>query len=464
VPVRLYNTLTRKVEEIRPVEEGRVKMYTCGPTVYRPVHIGNLRTFLLSDLVRRALELEGNEVTQILNITDVGHMTDEASPEAVDKMQLAAEDEGLAPLEIAERYTRIFLADTAKIGILPAHTYPKATDHIPEMVEMTESLIEKGHAYALDDGTVYYDVTSFPAYGALSHNTLDKLETGHRDLETDDRKRHPADFALWKRAQPNRLMKWDSPWGEGFPGWHIECSAMSVKYLGDRFDVHTGGMDLVFPHHEDEIAQSDGASGHRVIAHWVHGGHLRVEAQKMAKSTGNVYTIDDVIARGLDPLAFRLLCFQTRYRSEMNFTWDAMEAADTTLKRLRQRMADWKDAPRGGLSPEAKELDRRFRDAVADDLDLPAAVAVLNETVHTEVPGGDRYQLLAAWDAVLGLDLERSAREGFEVPAEVQALVTERDEARAAKDYARSDELRDRLTAMGWEVMDTAEGTTVRPA
>jgi len=461
--MRLYNTLTREVEEVRPLGDGPVTMYTCGPTVYRPVHIGNLRTFLLSDLVRRALELEGREVRQIVNITDVGHMVDDSSEEALDRMELAMGDEGLGPWEIAEKYTRVFLEDADTIGLLRAHEYPRATDHIPEMIEMTQALIGREHAYALEDGSVHYDVRSFPEYGKLSRNTLDELQPGHRDLEADDRKRHHADFALWKRAQPNRLMKWDSPWGEGFPGWHIECSAMSVKYLGDRFDIHTGGVDLIFPHHEDEIAQSEGAIGHEVVSTWVHGGHLRVEGQKMAKSTGNVYTIDDVIGRGFDPLAFRLLCFQTRYRSEMNFTWEAMDVAHRTVTRWRQRMADWKDGPREGRSPQAQELDARFRDAVANDLDLPRAVGVVGETVSSGIPDGDTYELLASWDAVLGLDLERIAREGFEVPDDVRSLVEERDAARTARDYARSDEIRDRLTEMGWEVMDSADGTRVRP-
>ncbi len=461
--MRLYNTLTRQVEEVRPVEKGRISMYTCGPTVYRPVHIGNLRTFLLSDLVRRALEFEGSEVTQVVNITDVGHMVDDSSDAGVDRMELAMGDEGLGPWEIAEKYTQMFLEDTARIGIERAHEYPKATDHIPEMLEMTRTLIDKGHAYELDDGSVYYAVESFPGYGKLSHNTLDKLQAGHRDMEGDDRKRHHADFALWKRAKENRLMKWDSPFGEGFPGWHIECSAMSLKYLGDRFDIHTGGTDLVFPHHEDEIAQSDGATGHQVISVWVHGGHLLAEGQKMSKSTGNVFTVQDVVDRGHDPLAFRLLCFQTNYRSMLDFRWDALDAADRVLTRIRQRMAEWAGAPGEGLSPEAKDLDARFREAVADDLDMPRAVAVLNEAVSAAVPDGDRYQLLASWDQVLGLDLELLAREGFEVPAEVVALVRERDEARAAKEYTRSDEIRDRLTQMGWEVMDSGEGTKIRP-
>ncbi|MGH2722931.1 MAG: cysteine--tRNA ligase [Actinomycetota bacterium] len=461
--MRLFNTLTRQVEQVRPLEDRVVKMYACGPTVYRPISIGNMRTFLLSDLIRRALEFEGYQVVQVVNVTDVGHMVDESSADAVDKMELATADEGLSPTEIAEKYTRIFLEDTGAIGILPAHRYPKATEHIREMVELTERLIERGHAYALDDGTVYYDVGSFPAYGKLSRNTLDKLEPGHRDLETDARKRHHADFSLWKRASPGRLMKWDSPWGQGFPGWHIECSAMSMKYLGDRFDIHTGGMDLVFPHHEDEIAQSEGATGHEVISVWVHGGMLLAEGQKMAKSAGNVWTIGDVAARGHDPLAFRLLCFQTRYRSVLDFRWDALHTADRTLSRWRKRMLDWSGAERDGLSPEGKEFDRRFRDAVADDLDLPEALVVLNEALHSPLPDGDKYALLASWDRVLGLDVERLAREGFEVPDDVRALVEERDAARGARDFARSDHIRSRLIEMGWEVMDSAEGTRVRP-
>ena len=462
MPVRLYNTLTRQVDELRPVDDRRIAMYSCGPTVYRPVHIGNLRTFLLSDLLRRALEFEGYEVTQVVNITDVGHMVDE-SQGAVDRMELAVGDEGLSPWEIAEKYTRFFREDIAAIGILPPHENPKATDHIPEMIDLTRRLLDRGHAYALDDGTVYFDVRSFPEYGRLSRNTLQNLEPGHRDLERDERKRHHADFALWKAAGPGRLMKWDSPWGEGFPGWHIECSAMSMKYLGDRFDIHTGGMDLVFPHHEDEIAQSDGATAHAVVGLWVHGGHLLAEGQKMAKSTGNIWTIRDVADRGYDPLSFRLLCFQTRYRNLLDFHWEALETADRTLTRLRQRMLEWADAERDGLSPDAKELDRRFREAVADDLDLPTALKVLNEAVSSSVADGEKYALLASWDQVLGLDLERLAREGFEVPADVQEMIDRRDAARRAGDFAASDDLRERLRALGWEVMDTAEATRVRP-
>ena len=271
--------------------------------------------------------------------------------------------------------------------------------------------MEKEHAYVVDSGSVYFDVTSFPDYGKLSGNTLDNLREGHRDLETDPRKRHPADFALWKAAGPGRLMKWPSPWGEGFPGWHVECSAMSMKYLGDRFDIHAGGNDLRFPHHEDEIAQSEGAVGHEVVSIWVHGGHLRLSGQKIAKSTGNVVRVSELIEHGLDPLAFRWLTFQTRYRSEMDFTWEAMEDADRRVTQLRRRMAAWAPAATE-LGEAAKGFDARFREALATDLDLPSAVVIVNELVgSTDVPDGEKYALLATWDHVLGLDLEREAAE-----------------------------------------------------
>jgi len=460
VTVRLYDTLTRKLEEVVPLDDRHVRMYTCGPTVYRYTHIGNLRSFLLSDLLRRALEFEGYQVTQILNITDVGHMTDEASDSGRDRMELAVDDEGLLPAQIVEKYTSAFLEDSAKLGLQTAHRYPKATDHIPEMLELTKRLIENGHAYEVD-GTVYYDVQSFEGYGKLSGNTLDKLKAGHRqEIEIDPGKKFHADFALWKKAGPNRLMKWDSPWGEGFPGWHIECSAMSMKYLGERFDIHTGGVDLIFPHHEDEIAQSEGAVGHPVVSNWIHGGHLRLGELKMAKSKGNIVRIADLEEMGFDPLSFRYLTFQTRYRSEMDFSEESMRGADQHVRRLRRRMAEWAPAA-GTISDAAKDLDARFRGAVADDLDMPRALVVVNEAASSELPGGEKYALLSSWDAVLGLDLEREALQAWRPSDEINSLVAERDEARAAKDYMRSDEIRDRLQAMGLEVMDTAEGTKV---
>jgi cysteinyl-tRNA synthetase len=462
--MRLYDSVTRQILEVAPDEDRPVTMYSCGPTVYRYAHLGNMRTFMLGDLIRRGLRLEGRDARWVMNITDVGHMTDDATDTGRDRMDLAMEDEGLDPGAIADKYTEAFLEDSDAVGIQRADAYPRATDHIEDMIELTEALIERGHAYEVE-GTVYFDVRSFPEYGRLSGNTLEALRAGHRqELEQDPNKRHPEDFALWKRAGPGRLMKWPSPWGEGFPGWHIECSAMSMKLLGDRFDIHTGGNDLKFPHHEDEIAQSEGVTGHQVVGLWVHGGFLQMSGHKMSKSKRNITRVSELADQGLDPLAFRLLCFGTRYRSEMDFSWEALEAADGRLVRLRQRMAEWAATPvPEGPDPAARDLDRRFRERVADDLDLPGALVVLNEAVSGSIPDGRKVQLLRSWDEVLGLDVDRFAREGFEIPEDVREMVASRDAARAAKDFDRSDEIRKRLTELGWEVMDAAEGTRVRP-
>jgi cysteinyl-tRNA synthetase len=462
VSVRLYDSLSRELHEISPVDGETVKVYSCGPTVYRYIHIGNMRSFMLGDLIRRALRLEGHRVRWIMNITDVGHMTDEVSDTGRDKMELAEADEGLSAAEIAQKYTDAFLQDSDLVGIERADLYPRATDHIEDMIKIIQTLIEKGHAYEVD-GTVYYDVTSFPGYGKLSGNTLDQLRAGHRqEVAVDPAKRHPEDFALWKKAGANRALSWPSPWGDGYPGWHIECSAMSMKHLGERFDIHTGGNDNKFPHHEDEIAQSEAAVGHPVVSTWVHGGFLRMGKVKMAKSAGNILRVTDLAAQGVDPLAYRLLCFGTRYRSEMNFDWEALEGQNRRLTELRRRVADWGPASAERSEP-AEALDTRFREAVADDLDLPRALVVLNETVGAPIPDGDKVGLLTTWDRLLGLDLGRLAREAFEPSDEALGLIAERDQARAARDFVRSDEIRDRLQAMGLEVMDTPEGTKVRP-
>jgi cysteinyl-tRNA synthetase len=470
--MRLYNSLTRQVEEVEPADGRTVKIYSCGPTVYRYAHIGNMRTFMLGDLIRRVLRLEGRGVRWIMNITDVGHMTDELSDAGRDRMELAQADEGLAPMEIARKYTEAFLEDADAVGIERADAYPRATDHIPEMLDLTQGLIRQGHAYEVG-GNVYYDVHSFPAYGRLSGNTLDALKAGHRhELESDPNKRDPADFALWKKAGPGRAMSWPSPWGEGFPGWHVECSAMSMKYLGDRFDVHTGGNDLKFPHHEDEIAQSDAAVGHRVVGIWVHGGFLQQSGQKMAKSAGNITRVSELTEAGIDPLAFRLLCFGTRYRSEMDLDWNALEGANARLTTLRQRMVGWaaepEEAPAGEPAAEPSELardyDRRFREAVSDDLNMPEAVVVVSEVVSAAgLLPLEKSRLLSSWDGVLGLDLGRLVREAWEPTAEMRELIRRRDEARAAREFAEADRLRDELTVMGLEVMDTPDGTKVRP-
>jgi cysteinyl-tRNA synthetase len=452
--MRLYDSLTRKIQEVEPVDGQTVKIYSCGPTVYRRIHLGNFRSFMLGDLIRRVARFEGLDSFLVMNITDTGR----------DKMELAESDEGLSAAEIAQKYTDLFLLDGDTLGIARAELYPQATDHITEMIQIIEGLIEKGHAYEVD-GTVYFDVRSFPNYGKLSGNTLDALKAGHRqELEIDPNKRHPADFALWKKAGPGRALKWASPWGEGFPGWHIECSAMSMKHLGDRFDVHTGGMDNKFPHHEDEIAQSEGYTGHEVVSVWVHGGFLQLSGQKIAKSKKNVVLVPEIIERGLDPLSFRLLCFGSQYRSEMDFSWEALEGANTRLTHLRQRMAGWKEErPQHGPVAHYEQFDRRFRDAIADDLDMPAALVVVSDVLGSDIAPQTKYGLLASWDEILGLDLERLAREGFEVSAEVEELIRRIDAARASKDYATSDQIRAQLAEMGYEVMDTPGGTKVRP-
>src|SRR5918996_2525161 len=343
--VRLFDSLSRELIEVSPVDGKTVKIYSCGPTVYRYIHIGNMRSFMLGDLIRRALRFEGRNVQWIMNITDVGHMTDEVSDTGRDKMELAEADEGLSAAEIAEKYTNAFLEDSDLVGIERADLYPRATQHIDEMIDLIKILIDKGHAYEVD-GTVYYDVTTFPGYGKLSGNTLAQLRAGHRqEVTVDPAKRHAEDFALWKKAGPNRALKWPSPWGDGFPGWHIECSAMSMKHLGERFDIHTGGSDNKFPHHEDEIAQSEGALGHPVVSRWLHGHHLLAEGRKMSKSAQNFYTVRDLTERGVDPLAFRYLCLQSRYRGQMNFTWEALDAAERGLEKLRKQMAEWVSPP-----------------------------------------------------------------------------------------------------------------------
>jgi cysteinyl-tRNA synthetase len=458
--LELTNTLTRAKEPVRPRTPGRLSMYTCGPTVYRYAHVGNLRTFLLADLVRRALEAGGVEVRQVQNITDVGHMTNEAFDRGEDRMLVSARLEDKSPAEIAEYYTKAYLADAAAMNLEPAAAYPRASEYVPQMQELVAKLLERGNAYEVD-GNVYFAVESFPDYGRLSGNTLDRLRAGHRQEAPDPRKRHHADFALWKAAGPGRIVKWPSPWGDGYPGWHIECSAMSLATLGEHIDVHTGGEDNVFPHHEDEIAQSEAVVGHQVVRTWVHGRHLLTDERKMAKSAGNFYSLRELAERGHRPLAARLLFLQARYRSPLNFTWDALAGAERTLDRLRSRMADWARDPRAGQAPGCAGYEQRFWEAVSDDLDTPRALAVLHELEGDEsLPAASRYTGVAAFDRFLGLDL--AAEVGQALPAGAEELIAARERARAGRDFAAADRLRDQLAAMGVEVTDTRAGTSWR--
>jgi cysteinyl-tRNA synthetase len=458
--LQVTNTLTRAKEPVRPLQPGRVGMYTCGPTVYRYAHIGNLRTFLLADLVRRALEADGVEVRQVQNITDVGHMVDERFDRGEDRMLVAARLEDKTPAEIAEYYTTAFLEDVAAFNLRPAHSYPRASHYVPQMIELVARLLERGHAYEVD-GTVYFAVASFPGYGRLSGNTLDRLRAGHRQEGVDPNKRHHADFALWKAAGPGRVVKWPSPWGDGYPGWHIECSAMSLAELGERFDVHTGGEDNVFPHHEDEIAQSEAVVGHQVVTTWVHGRHLLTEGRRMAKSAGNFAALRDVTERGHSPLAVRLLFLQARYQTPINFNWEALAGAERALARLRARMAEWARDERSGRAPGCAGYEQRFWAAVQDDLDTPKALAVLAELEGDEsLPPAARFTSVSAFDRLLGLDLAEAAAGAL--PAGAEELIARREQARAARDFATADRLRDELAALGVEVTDTRAGTTWR--
>lgn len=456
--MRFYDTLQRQIVDFKNIEPGRVGMYTCGPTVYRPVHIGNLRTYITADLLRRAIESEGNDVRQITNITDVGHMTDEVGDAGEDRMMIAADDEGLSPAEIADNYTELFHKNLAALNIQPSAVYPKATDHINEMIGIIEKLIEQGHAY-VDRGNVYFDVETFPSYGRLSNNTLESLRAGHRLEGLDPAKKNHYDFTLWRFAGERRLMKWPSPWGDGYPGWHIECSAMSMKYLGERFDLHTGGSDNIFPHHEDEIAQSEGAVGHPVVGHWLHGHHLLAEGRRMAKSAKNFYTIEDLVERGCDPIAFRFLVMQTRYRSQTNFTWDALESAQTGLERLRKQFAEWFPNGRAERTEKADQLDSRFNEAVTNDLDFPSALAVMSEVASHSISASEKVALLTKWDRILALDIDRAVVEMSELPPGAAEKIVQREKARDAKDWATADRMRKELERDGVEVIDTANGT-----
>ena len=436
---RIYNTLGKKVEEVRTFEPGVVRMYTCGPTVYRCAHVGNLRTYLMADWIRRVLEIRGYKVTHVKNITDVGHMRQEMLETGGDKVILAALAEGKTPKEIARFYADTFLDDEAKLNILPAHHFPWATDHITEMTQVIERLVNNGCAYITGDN-VYFDVSKFPEYGKLSGNIQEGLLEGVR-AEVDPLKKDPRDFTLWKKAEPGRDMKWDSPWGEGFPGWHIECSAMSTKYMGEQLDIHTGGVDNIFPHHEDEIAQSEAAFGVPFVRHWVHGQHLLADGVKMAKSAHNEFILSDLEEKGFDPLAFRYLCTTVRYRHRMNFTFSALKAAQKALTNLRDRVWEWRCLPApdrrlAGLDSQVEDWRRRFEDRVDDDLDMPSALALTWDMARSELPGQAKLDLLLEFDRVFGLDLDTVPGK-YTLPDGVQSCVTVRDAMRKQPDYPR---------------------------
>jgi cysteinyl-tRNA synthetase len=455
-PLRIHNTLTRAVEVFEPREPSIVRMYTCGPTVYHYAHLGNMRSYVMADILRRVLEYNGYEVLHVKNITDVGHLLNEETETGADRMEQAAAAERKRPEEIAEFYTQAYIKDEQRLNILPPRHRPRATEYIQQMIRLIERLIEKGYAY-ITDGNVYFDVSRFPSYGQLSGNRVEDLIAGQRvPIEPD--KRHPADFALWKAADPARFMKWESPWGVGFPGWHIECSAMALDLLGSQLDIHTGGVDNIFPHHEDERAQSEAATGVQFVRYWVHIEWLLSSDEKMSKSLGNIATLSDVIERGLHPLAYRYFLFTAHYRSKINMTWEALEAAQTALDRIWDQAAELWQEPEGPIEPEADDYRRQFTTAINDDLNMPRALAVLHGMLGSKLSPQAKRALLTDMDRVFALDFETEARKRSELTAEEQALIEERAHARARRNWARSDELRAQLAQMGIEVRDTPGG------
>ncbi|MFE0151915.1 cysteine--tRNA ligase [Nonomuraea sp. NPDC059007] len=453
--LRIYDTRTRKVEPVIPAA-GVVRMYSCGPTVYRFAHVGNLRTYLMSDLIRRVLGARRVRVRACQNITDVGHLVDDAEI-GEDKVLAQARAEGKSTLDIARFYEDAYRRDCSDLNIRPADITPRATETIDLMIELIVKLMEKGHAYAVPDGSVFFAAETFPTYGEISGNRLDALKPGHRVEGVDPRKRFHADWALWKHA--DRELTWETPWGgTGFPGWHIECSAMSLRYLGDHIDIHTGGIDLRFPHHEDERAQSNSAAGREVVQRWVHGEHLLFDGRKMAKSTGNVVLLRDVAGQGLDPLALRLAFMEHRYRQQLNLSWDTLRAADRTLRRWRARVAEWAEYP---SAPIATAYSERAQEAFEDDLDTPTALRVLRELERDDgVAPGAKFETFLHLDNVLALDLSSEVGRAPVLPPGAAELLDQRARARAARDWDAADQLRDELAEKGVKVADTPDGQT----
>ena len=457
--LHLTNTLTRKKQEFHPIHPGKVGLYVCGPTVYNIASIGNFRSFIFADVLRRTLELNGYEVRHVMNITDVGHLVGDGD-DGEDKMMLAMRREGKSAWEIAEYYTDIFLKDIKRLNLRDPHTMPRATDHIKEQIEMVEEIEKNGYAYKTSDG-IYFDTAKLPGYGVLAGQSQEDKEAGAR-VQVNPEKRNPADFALWKFSPQDqkRDMEWESPWGMGFPGWHIECSAMSEKYLDSPFDIHTGGEDHITTHHPNEIAQTEAARGHTLAKWWLHGAFLKVDGGKMSKSKQNIYTLDQVIERGAEALALRYFYLSAHYRSSLNFTWESVGAAQNALNHLRN--AIWgMGSVSGDVHIESMEA---FRSALNNDLDTPGALAVLWDMLKdASIPNSEKRATILKMDAVLGLDLHVTAQNAGEIPQEVQDLMNKRKEAREAKDWTRSDEIREQIEALGFDLLDTAHGAEVRP-
>ena len=461
--MKVYNTLDREKEEFTPLQGNLVRMYSCGPTVYSYAHIGNMRTYIFMDLLRRSLRYCGYKVKGVMNITDVGHLLSDGD-EGEDKMQKAARKEGKTPWEIAAFYTEAFFKDIDALNVGRPEIIAKATEHIPEMIEFVKGLMEKGYAYEISDG-IYFDISKFPGYGKLSGQTVDEKEAGAR-IEENSEKRHPADFALWKKADKNHIMQWESPWGMGFPGWHIECSAMGKKYLGEVFDLHTGGIDAVPVHHENEIAQNEALAGKKTVNYWMHGEFMMVDGGKMSKSLGNVYTVSDLEKKGYLPLDFRYFCLNAHYRKKLNFTFEGMDAAHTSYERLRNALYAHKMSQAPTDPAVIDELAKKFKGAVEDDMNIPYALGVLWDAVKLP-KSKDVYKLALDFDKVLGLSLDKvsaPAPEKIDVPEDIAALAEARFAAKKEKNWAEADRLRAEILEKGYVIKDTKEGYVIEKA
>lgn len=473
--LKLYNTFSRKKEIFKPLKKRQVSLYTCGPTVYDYVHIGNLSSFIMADLIRRYLEYKGYQMKHVKNITDVGHLSEE---EGLDKIETAAKRKKVKPEEIAQFYTKAFLEDEKKLNIKKADYFPKASQHIQEMIKLIKILLKKGYAYKTKSG-VYFEVAKFKNYGKLSGNPPEKLIPGYR-VPFREEKKDPKDFALWI-FDPKHLMQWSSPWGKGYPGWHIECSAMSMKYLGKTIDIHTGGEDNIFPHHEAEIAQSEAATGKKFVRFWIHKRHLLVEGKKMSKSLGNFYTLTDLIKMNYSPLAFRFLVLAAHYRKQLNFSKRGIEKAENTLSRLREfleRLKEIQEIKRQiKESKTVKKLISKakndFEKYMDDDLNTPKAFSVVFNFIHqinklisqqkiSPKTAQKIYNLFIRWDKIWGLNLAQSKTIKPQFKKKIEKLIKERDLARKEKNWKKADKIRSQLEKMGIEVRDSKEKTIWR--
>ena len=448
--IKLCNTFTRKIEEFKPLKPGLVGMYTCGPTVYGPGHLGHARSYTNFDLLKRLFLYNGLKVKHVLNITDIH-----------DDMIKKARELEITVQELADRYIPLFKKDLADLNILPADVYPRVTEYIPEIIKMIKVLVDKSFAYIAKDGSVYFDIAKFKNYGKLSGIKLEQAKTGTRVATDKYEKEQTSDFALWKAWKKGEPY-WSSPWGKGRPGWHIECSVMANKYLGKTIDLHAGAMDLKFPHHENEIAQSEAANGVKFANYWFHAGLLEVEGQKMSKSLGNYIEIKEIKKRGFNPLALRYLFLTAHYRSKMNFTWKGLEGAQVALQRLRSAISQFQEASRRSLSQEKlTQIDKykeKFLEAINNDLKIPEGLVVVWEVVKSNIPSHDKYELLLDFDQVLSLRLAAQKKVKIKIPSKITSLIDEREQFRRGNQWKKADEVRKQIEKLGWKVEDTKKG------